>query len=113
VTLQAGQEKSALRAATGGSGTVVGAGSAAEVQASIDLVKEMDVRAIRVNAAGAAGAARTRAVNHLNTALLGRVSARNLRRGAGNDFLSSAAASGSLLDSGSKLWWQTRGRSDS
>ncbi len=105
VTLQAGQDKGELRAATGGGGLQVGAGSAAEVQASVDLTKELDTRAIRINAAGAAGAARMRKTNKLNTALLGRVSARNLR-GSGGDAVAATAAAASLLDSGGRLWAQ-------
>ncbi len=106
VTLQAGQDKAALRAQTGGAGLAVGAGSAGEVQASIDLVKELDTRAIRINAVAGAGAARMRRTNQLNTALLGRVSARNLRGTAGNDAIGATAATASLLDSGGRLWAQ-------
>lgn len=49
-TMAAGQVKSAQRAALAANGIAVGEGSAAEMQASTDIVKEMDVNQIKSNA---------------------------------------------------------------
>ena len=65
-TMAAGQVKSAQRAALAANGIAVGEGSAAEMQASTDIVKEMDVNQIKSSAlSGATG---------------GRASATKLRR---------------------------------
>ena len=49
-TMAAGRVKSAQRAALAANGIAVGEGSAAEMQASTDIVKEMDVNQIKSNA---------------------------------------------------------------
>lgn len=49
-TMAAGHVKSAQRAALAANGIAVGEGSAAEMQASTDIVKEMDVNQIKSNA---------------------------------------------------------------
>lgn len=103
VTLRGGAERASLRAQTGGSGALVGAGSAAEVEASMKLIQELDVMAIRTNAARGAAAARTQGVNERNRGALASMSARNLRRTAGNDLTSVSALQTSLLLSGSRL----------
>lgn len=95
--LQAAAAKSASRADAAARGVLVGAGSAADLEASIEFAKESDVMAIRVNAAQAAGAARTRGVNASNTALLDSVSGRNIRRNAGGGFTAATAMTTSLL----------------
>lgn len=113
-TMQAGADKSAARADAAGRGVLLGVGSAAEIEASINLVKEMDVMAIRSNTAQAAAAARTRGVNARNAVRLGLMSARNARRNAGNDFLPVAGAASSLLTTGSRIgaqWVTDRNRS--
>jgi hypothetical protein len=82
-TLRFGQLKAASRTRTAAAGVQAGVGSAAEVQASIEAVKEIDSLTIELNAVRAAGAARTRAVDFRNRALFARVSAANARRSAG------------------------------
>ena len=82
LTLAAGAAKSASRAAIAGRGIRLGVGSAAETQASFDYIKEAEKRALRINAVRAANVARGRRVALQNRALLGRVSAANLRRSA-------------------------------
>jgi hypothetical protein len=77
----------------------LGAGSAAEVQASGKFIEAVDKMSIDLNTANAAAAARTQGVNALNRGLLVGVSARNRRRSAGNDLLSLGAAGTSLLGS--------------
>ncbi len=111
VSQEYGQAKAAVRASTGGRGIQQGVGSAAEVQASIELAKQTDVYAVNSNAVRAANAARTRAVNERNEGLLAGVSAQNLRGTAGS-LDPYAAAGGSLLRnaSGISRQWLARER---
>lgn len=109
LSLEAEAAKGGRAATMAGRGIQLGVGSAAEVQATGDYVKQSDIMAIGVNAARGAAAARTRAVNASNTSLFASISARNARRTAGNDFLPVAAAGSSLLDSGARFgaYWVT------
>lgn len=112
-TMRAGQERAAEVASQGARG-IEGGGSAAEVLASMDLVKEIDVHTIQLNSVRQANAARTQAVNYQNQGLLAGVSAANLRSTAGA-IQPLAAAGGSLLDSGAQVadqwyWRMNRNR---
>lgn len=82
LTMAAGAAKSASRASIAGRGIRLGVGSAAETQASFDYIKDVEKRALRINAVRAANVARGRRVALQNRALLGRVSAANMRRSA-------------------------------
>lgn len=66
------------RARQGASGLQIGVGSAAEVDASIEAAREMDLLTIERNTLRAAGAARMRAVDQRNRAEMARVAAQNL-----------------------------------
>jgi hypothetical protein len=79
-TLRYGQAKAESRTRTAAAGLQAGVGSAAEVQASIELAKELDAFVIEENALRAAGNARRRAVDERNRALLARTQASSLRR---------------------------------
>jgi hypothetical protein len=81
--LQYRQALSAQRTTTAAAGIQAGVGSAAEVMASGNLAKEMDLITMNSNAMRAANAARTRAVNFRNQSLLTSLSARNIRNSAG------------------------------
>jgi len=70
LTLQAGKVKSAARASMAANGIALNEGSAAEIEASTDLMKETDALTISANAVRAAGAARTQSVNASNQGLL-------------------------------------------
>ena len=83
LTLAAGQRKAKLKVSAAARGVVGNVGSAAEVLASEDIVKEQDVNKINANTIRAAGQARVRGVNAQNRSLLAGVSAGNLRRTAG------------------------------
>lgn len=111
VSARYGQLKSSERAATAGRGIKAGVGSAAEVQASIELAKQVDVFTVNSNAVRASNAARTQAVNERNQSNLAGVSAANLRSTAGslNPY---AAVAGSLLGSASGIaqQWLARER---
>lgn len=89
LTLKAGQLKSRQRASMAANGLDLGVGSAAEVLASTDLMKEIDKNTIEANAVRSAWGYRTNAVNFENEALAKRATA-----GAISPF---GAATGSLL----------------
>ncbi len=82
VTLEGGQRRAAIEAATAARGVEAGVGSAAEVQASEKLIQDIDVSNVTLGAVQAANAARTGAVAIENEARAARVSSRNLRRSA-------------------------------
>lgn len=69
-TMQAGQFKGQQRAALAANGVAVGEGSAAELQASTDIIKQMDAQQIMSNAWGQAGAARMQATSYEGEALM-------------------------------------------
>lgn len=73
--LRFGQAKAATRARTAASGIVAGVGSAAEVEASVELAKQIDALTIERSGVRAAGAARMRAVDLRSRAGLARAAA--------------------------------------
>lgn len=75
VSMKYGQVKSSQRAAMAANGVDLGTGSAAEVQASTDISKEIDMNTIAANATRSAWGFKTQAVNYNNEALIGRASA--------------------------------------
>lgn len=70
LTLQAGQLKSRQRAAMAANGIDLGTGSAAEVQASTDIMKEIDKNTIEANAVRSAWGYRTEAANYQSAAMM-------------------------------------------
>lgn len=62
-TLQVGQLKSRQRVALAANGVDVGSASAAEIQASTEILKDMDVRTIESNAMRSAWGYRTQGLN--------------------------------------------------
>lgn len=85
LTMKAGQLKSSQRAAMAANGVDLGEGNAAEVQASTDILKEIDKNTIEANAVRSAWGYRTQAVNYQNDALMSRAAADSI-----NPALSSA-----------------------
>ena len=69
-TMQAGQVKSAQRARLAANGIAVGVGSAAEIQASTDIIKEIDKNQIKSNAVADAWGYRMKAVGYEGDALM-------------------------------------------
>lgn len=63
LTLRAGQLKSAQRANLAANGVDLGVGSAAEIQASSEIMKDIDVSTIRANAARTAWGYRVQGLN--------------------------------------------------
>lgn len=75
LTLKAGQLKSTQRANLAANGVDLGEGSAAEVQASTDLMKEIDKNTVEANAVRSAWGYRAQAMNYQNEALTKRATA--------------------------------------
>lgn len=95
MTMQAGRVKSAQRASMAANGIDLGEGNAAEVQATTDLIKEVDSNTITANAVRSAFGYRTQAMNFQNEALTKRATAGALSPGM--------AATSSLLSSASSV----------
>jgi hypothetical protein len=73
-TIRAGQDKAAATATMAAHGIALGFGSAAEVSASQDIEKDLNVLAINSNATRQAWAARQRGTDYQNESLLDRTS---------------------------------------
>jgi hypothetical protein len=83
-TLQAGHLKSAQRAALAANGIVMNEGSAAEMLAATDIMKEIDAQTIEENALRNAWGYRIQATDYRNQALMGRAQASSINpAGAG------------------------------
>ena len=78
LTLQAGQLKGRQRAALAGRGVVMGEGSAREVQASTDVMKDIDKNALLANAVSQAWGHRMQGVNYQNEAIYARANAKGI-----------------------------------
>ena len=100
LTMQRGQEKSSKKVSAAARGVVGNVGSAAEIMATEDLVKEIDAMTINRNTVRAAGQARMQATNQRNQSLLAGVSAGNLRRTAGSISPAAAFNSASMAGAG-------------
>lgn len=72
LTMRAGQIKSGQRAAMAANGIDLGEGNAAEVQASTDIMKEIDANTLTANAVRSAWGYRTQATNFENEAIMKR-----------------------------------------
>lgn len=82
VTMKYGKIKGSQRAAMAASGGVIGEGSYAAVEATTDLMKEVDVLTINANTVRAAENARTQSTNYgIQSTMLG-VSSKNAMAGA-------------------------------
>lgn len=94
LTLRAGQLKSSQRAAMAANGIDLGTGSAAELQASADIMKEIDTNTLTANAVRSAWGYRTQATNFQNEALTKRATAGAISPGmsAASSLLGSAGS---------------------
>ena len=77
LTLQAGQTKASQRAALAANGIAVGEGSAAELQASTDIIKEIDSNQMTANARREAWGMRMQAANYEGQALMAEAQKKN------------------------------------
>jgi hypothetical protein len=73
-----GRAKSSNRASMAARGVQLGEGSTAEVDASIELAKQVDMLTINANRVRAAEAARMQRINYANQAMMSGVSASNV-----------------------------------
>lgn len=94
-TMEAGQVKSAQRAALAANGVAVGEGSAAEVQASTDIVKEMDKNQMKENAVRNAWGYRMQAANYEGQALMAEASKQSVGLNFATSILNTASQVGS------------------
>lgn len=108
LTLRAGQLKSSQRVAMAANGIDVGTGSAAEIQASTDIMKEIDSNTLTANAVRTAWGYRTQGLN-------AQTDAANLRsqalasRAMGNAISPGGSVATSLLGSAGNVassWYQ-------
>lgn len=101
-SLEYAQASATERTQQATSGFVGGQGSGAEVLASIELAKRIELRTINKNTVRAATQRRLQGIDESNRGTAARASAQNLRRAAGA-IQPGAAAATSLLNSGSSL----------
>lgn len=105
LTMRAGQIKGAQRAGMAANGIDLGTGSAAEVLASTDIMKSIDMDTTLANATRVALGYRAQATNYQNDAIM-----RNAQAGAINPALSGAA---SLLGGAGRVastWYTVYGK---
>lgn len=98
LTLKAGQLKSSQRTSMVANGIDLGVGNAAEIQASTDIMKEIDSNTLTSNAVRSAWGYRTQAVNYQNEALMKRGAADGISAG-GSAFSSLLGSAGSVAGS--------------
>lgn len=98
IGLQAGRIKSAQRAIMGAGNIDLGEGSAAEVQASTDLMKEVDQKTAMTNALQQAWGYRMQGTNFQNAALMDNTAASNISP-ATNAFTSLLGGAGQVANS--------------
>jgi len=90
-TMAAGRTKSKQRAALAANGIAVAEGSAAELQASTDIIKEMDVNEMKANATRQAWGYRMKAVGYESSALMAEASKTNVGWNFASSLLGTAA----------------------
>lgn len=95
LTLQAGRLKSSQRVALAANGVDLGEGNAAEIQASTDLMKEIDMNTATANAVRSAWGYRTQGVNYQNEAIV--------KRGTASGISPTMSAASSLLGGASQV----------
>ena len=112
-TIGAGQKRASATASMAARGIQGGVGSAREVTASMDLIKEIDKLTISSNAVRQAEAARAQRINYINQGVMAGTSANNLMATAGTISPYSSSFS-SLLGSASSIGstWATQRRMD-
>jgi hypothetical protein len=93
--MQAGHLKARQRVGQAAGGIDLGTGSAAEVRASTDIMKEIDANTLGANAVRSAWGQRMQGTNYQNQALMARANAAAISPGA--------AAATSLLGSAGKV----------
>ena len=90
-TMQAGQVKSTQRARLAANGIAVGVGSAAEMQASTDIIKEIDANQIKSNAVAEAWGTRMKATQYEGQVLMAEANKQSAALNFGTTLLSGAS----------------------
>ena len=90
-TMQAGQMKSSQRARLAANGIAVGVGSAAELQASTDIIKEIDTNQLKSNAVAEAWGYRQKATSFEGEALMKLANKQSVGLNLGATLLSGAS----------------------
>ncbi len=98
LSMKYGHIKGSQRAAMAANGVDLGTGSAAEVQASTDIAKEIDMNTIAANAARSAWGFRTQSVNYNNQALIERATGGSISP-AGYGYSSMLGGAGNVASS--------------
>ena len=101
LTMQAGQLKSRQRASMAANGIDLGEGNAAEIQASTELMKELDKQTLESNAVRSAWGYRTEAANLQSSAMM--------KEGSAAGISPAMAGASSLLTGASQVassWYQ-------
>ena len=101
ISMQAGRLKSAQRVALAANGVDLGEGNAAELQASTDLMKEIDMNTVQANAIRSAWGYRTQGVNAVNSAIARRATGAGISPG-GQAFTTLLGSAGQVAGS----WYQ-------
>ena len=108
-TMQAGLFKATQRARLAASGVAVGVGSAAELQASTDIIKEIDKNQLKSNAVAEAWGIRQKAVGYEGQALMAEASKQNPMSVFGNSLLAGATQIGlNYMQMGAKGWFDQK-----
>lgn len=94
-TMAAGRTKGSQRAALAANGIAIGEGSASELQASTDIVKELDVNQIKSNALTQAWGYRMQAANYSGQALMAEAQKQNKWLVAGSTLMGASRLSAS------------------
>ena len=100
LTMKAGQVKSSQRASMAANGIDLGEGNAAEIQASTDIMKEVDKNTIEANAVRSAWGYRTQSTNYQNEALIRSATADSI-----NPFASAATSMLGSAGSVASTWY--------
>lgn len=95
LTMQAGRVKSAQRVALSANGMDLSEGNAAEIQASTDIMKEIDKNTVEANAVRSAWGYRTTGMNYQNEAIV--------KRGSADGISPGMSAFGSLLSNSGQV----------
>jgi hypothetical protein len=112
-TMGAGQARASARTAIASRGIAAGTGSARDVIASMDLVKEIDRLTMDANAVREAEALRTQGFNFRTQGTMDAMTASNLRRTAAS-INAPMAGAGSLLGGAADMgaWWLKNKRAE-
>ncbi|WP_287372420.1 hypothetical protein [Prosthecochloris sp.] len=108
LSMRSGQESATARATMAARGVSLGVGSAAEIMASHEIMKQRDMLTINSNRVRRAASARMKASNYRGQAIMARTSADNMRRTikTTNPWLSGFTSLMNTASSVANQWYQ-------